>query len=163
MRLLPVVAALAVAGALGVCGCSDSSSGTGAAAASAPASSAAPSTAAQPIPSIPESFTLLPCPAHRPVTTLQIEGCAEHRIVALDSRVTQIARSVYAELRSAAAKRRLVASQAAWIARRRAVCLEASNAYSGGTLAPVAYATCEVRQDRRRAVALAALGGAASP
>jgi uncharacterized protein YecT (DUF1311 family) len=92
-----------------------------------------------------------------------MEGCAEHRIVALDKQITDTAQAVYADLQTDAAKRRLVASQTAWIARRHAVCLRASNVYAGGTLAPVAFASCEVRQDRRRLVVLAALQGSTSP
>lgn len=92
-----------------------------------------------------------------------MEGCAEHRIVALDKRVTGTAQALYAALQTEVARHRLVTSQAAWIARRHAVCLRASNAYAGGTLAPVAFANCEVRQDRQRLVELAALQGASSP
>jgi uncharacterized protein YecT (DUF1311 family) len=112
---------------------------------------------------IPEAFTLLPCPAGTPETTLAMEGCAEHRIVALDKQVMSTAQAVYASLPSDLAKRRLLTSQRVWIARRHAVCLRASNAYAGGTLAPVAFANCEVRQDRRRIVVLSALQGASSP
>ena len=141
-------------------GCSSSSSG-GSAPTSTP--SITPSTTATGVPDVPEAFTLLPCPAGTPETTLAIEGCAEHRIVALDKQIDAATESLYAQLSSTLGRSRLVTSQARWVARRHALCLKASNRYAGGTLAPVAFANCEVRMDRARLVALAALTGASSP
>jgi uncharacterized protein YecT (DUF1311 family) len=163
MRVSPAASVLLAAAGFVVGGCSSSSSGGATTPTTTPSVTSSPSTAADALPTIPEAFTLLPCPAGTPQTTLAMEGCAEHRIVALDKQVTDTAQAVYAGLQTDLAKQRLVASQTAWIARRHAVCLRASNAYAGGTLSPVVFATCEVGQDRRRLVVLSALQGSASP
>jgi uncharacterized protein YecT (DUF1311 family) len=163
MRVSPAASVLLVAVGLVVGGCSSSSSGAATTPTTTPSVTSSPSSAGNALPTIPEAFTLLACPAGTPQTTLAMEGCAEHRIVALDKQVTDTAQAVYASLQTASAKQHLVASQTVWIARRRAVCLRASNAYAGGTLSPVVFANCEVRQDRRRLVLLSALQGSASP
>jgi uncharacterized protein YecT (DUF1311 family) len=115
------------------------------------------------LPAIREAFTLLPCPAHSPTTTLQIEGCSEHHIVNLDRQVKAAARSVFKNLPAGTARRQLIAAQIAWIAYRRAACLSESDVYAGGTLAPVEFASCEIRIDKARLVDLAAMSGASSP
>jgi uncharacterized protein YecT (DUF1311 family) len=163
MRVLPFASALLIAAGLAVGGCSSSSSGGGTAPTTTHSVTSSPSAAAGALPTIPEAFTLLPCPSGTPQTTLAMEGCAEHRIVALDRRIADTARAVYAALQTDAAKQRLVASQTAWIAGRHATCLKASKAYSGGTLAPVAFANCEVGQDRKRLAVLAGMQGTSSP
>jgi uncharacterized protein YecT (DUF1311 family) len=109
------------------------------------------------LPKVPEAFTLLPCPKTSPETTLQIEGCGEHKIVVLDKEIEAAARAASKDLPTPAGRRDLISAQVAWITYRRAACLSESDLYAGGTLAPVEYASCEVRIDRARLADLAAM------
>lgn len=145
---------------LSLAGCSSSSDSTTTSSTSVTTASSVVPTA---LPTVPEAFTLLPCPAHTPTTTLQIEGCSEHQIVKLDRRVEAAARTVLASLPAGAARRDLVAAQRNWIVYRRSACTSEADVYSGGTLAPVEYASCEVRIDRARLADLAAMQGESSP
>jgi uncharacterized protein YecT (DUF1311 family) len=92
-------------------------------------------------PVIHESFTPLPCPA-KPVSTLDLEGCAEQRILRTDRRIDAVVRSIFPRLFDDAARRRFVASQRAWLAYRRADCTSMSDRYEGGTLAGLVAASC---------------------
>lgn len=94
-----------------------------------------------------EDFTLLAC---SPGTTIGLEGCAEHHILALDTRIVTTQRQIFSRLGSRAARRLLVTTARGWISYRRSACLVAADAYEGGTLAPVAYANCLVLLDRHR-------------
>lgn len=93
-------------------------------------------------PVITESFTLLPCPS-KPKTTLDFEGCAEHRIVASDAAINKRVKTVFFLLRSAASRGRFVRAEHAWLAYRRATCMSRSDVFEGGTLAVVTFAGCE--------------------
>jgi uncharacterized protein YecT (DUF1311 family) len=92
-------------------------------------------------PVIHEPFTLLPCPS-RPQSTLDREGCAEHRIVRLDRQIDATARTIFARLADANAKQDFIAAQTAWLAYRRADCQSVSDKFEGGTEAGVLAATC---------------------
>jgi uncharacterized protein YecT (DUF1311 family) len=94
-------------------------------------------------PPIKETFTLLPCPKH-PVSTLALEGCAEHKIVATDRKIDAKAQAIWKKLSSSGAKAHFVAAERAWLAYRRATCLSRSDVFAGGTLAAVEYANCVV-------------------
>jgi uncharacterized protein YecT (DUF1311 family) len=94
-------------------------------------------------PPIKETFTLLPCPKH-PVSTLELEGCAEHRIVALDRKIDAKAQAIWKKLPSAGAKAHFVAAERSWFAYRRATCLSRADLNAGGTLAVIDYASCVV-------------------
>jgi uncharacterized protein YecT (DUF1311 family) len=92
-------------------------------------------------PVIREDFTLLPCPKH-PTTTLEQEGCAEHAIVRTDHRIDRVAKAIFTRLGDAAARRRFIDAQTAWLAYRRADCASVSDKYEGGTLAALVAASC---------------------
>lgn len=95
-------------------------------------------------PVISEQFTLLPCPA-KPKTTLDFEGCAEHRIVRSDNAINERVRAIFSLLRSrrrAAAQGRFVRGERAWLTYRRAVCESRADVYEGGSAAPVVFAEC---------------------
>jgi uncharacterized protein YecT (DUF1311 family) len=153
---------IGLAAGLALSGCSSSSSGGGVPPSPATSTPSVASSAAGELPTISEAFTLLPCPA-RANTTLQIEGCAEHRIVRLDRQVSVRARLAFASLPAGAARAHFVAAQLAWIAYRRAACLSESDVNAGGTLAPIDFADCEVRIDQARLADLAAMQGGLSP
>jgi uncharacterized protein YecT (DUF1311 family) len=100
--------------------------------------------AAEP-PVITESFTPLPCPA-KPKTTLDFEGCAEHRIVRSDRAINAQVRAIFALLqrrRSRSAQVRFVRGERAWLVYRRTVCASRADVYEGGSAGPVAFADCE--------------------
>jgi uncharacterized protein YecT (DUF1311 family) len=114
------------------------------------------------VPLVTEAFTLLPCPAD-PVSTLELEGCAEHRIVRLDRQINADAKALYASMSDPKAREHFVDAQQAWIAYRQAACLSEADAYAGGSLEPVVFANCELRINRQRANDLARQNGEASP
>jgi uncharacterized protein YecT (DUF1311 family) len=92
-------------------------------------------------PVIHEPFTLLPCPS-RPQSTLDREGCAEHRIVHIDKQIDATARTIFARLADAGAKQDFISAQAAWVAYRQADCLSVSDRFEGGTEAGALAASC---------------------
>src|SRR2546423_10756473 len=97
-------------------------------------------------PVISEGFTLLPCPA-TPKTTIDFEGCAEHRIRQSDRAINARVRAIFSLLnrrRSRAAQARFVRGERAWLTYRRAVCASRADVYEGGSESPVAFADCEV-------------------
>jgi uncharacterized protein YecT (DUF1311 family) len=111
---------------------------------SAASISAAVAAAPLAAPVIKEPFTLLPCPkGSAKDTTLGMEGCAEHRIVASDKQIDQLAKQIFGKLQDNAARRRFVAGETAWLAYRRASCNSRSDVYEGGSLAVVVFGTCE--------------------
>jgi uncharacterized protein YecT (DUF1311 family) len=100
-------------------------------------------------PVIHERFTLLPCPAH-PETTLELEGCAEHRIVRADKKIDAVAKAIFALLPDDAARRHYVAAHKAWLTYRQADCASVSDKYEGGTLAGVLDADCTADRSEQR-------------
>jgi uncharacterized protein YecT (DUF1311 family) len=107
--------------------------------AAVPASAAASATSA---PVIHESFTLLPCPS-KPMTTVQIEGCAEHKILAADKQIDALNAKIFAKL-GKAGRTAFVSANSDWVKYRDSACTAVASIYSGGTLQPVAYANCLV-------------------
>lgn len=102
-------------------------------------------------PLIRESFTPLPCtgkPNSR--TTVQQEGCAEHQILATDSRINALAKSIFSRLRDALAQRRFIAAARAWLNYRHADCLSLSDVDEGGSQAPVTDAQCTASRNGQR-------------
>lgn len=102
-------------------------------------------------PVIAEDFTLLSC-SHG--STIGMEGCAEHALVAADRRIDAEVRVLFRVLPDDAARSRLVAAETAWLRFRRADCESQSDLYEGGSLAPVAFVQCEVRDDASRSAGL---------
>jgi len=94
-----------------------------------------------------EYFTLLSC---SPGTTIGLEGCSEHQLLMLDARIVASQRNIFSLLRSRAARGRFAIGTREWLLYRRSTCLVASDAYEGGTLAPVTYANCLVLVDHDR-------------
>jgi uncharacterized protein YecT (DUF1311 family) len=92
-------------------------------------------------PVIHERFTLLPCPSN-PQSTLDYEGCAEHRIVRLDKQIDGVSKTIFARLGDDAARRDYIAAQTAWLKYRQADCQSVSDKYQGGTEAGVLAAQC---------------------
>jgi uncharacterized protein YecT (DUF1311 family) len=109
----------------------------------APAMAGATST--QSAPTIHERFTLLACPS-KPRTTLQLEGCAEHKTVALDKTIDGLNAQIYGKL-SKPGRASLITTNTDWVLYRNAACTTEASIYSGGSIQPVAYANCLVNFD----------------
>lgn len=107
-------------------------------------------------PVIHEPFTAQPCPAH-PISTVDMEGCAEQRILRLDHGIDAVSRTIFARLHDDAARRRFLTASRAWLAYRRADCLSMSEQFEGGTLAAVLDARCTAAQSAQRLRELRAL------
>jgi uncharacterized protein YecT (DUF1311 family) len=92
-------------------------------------------------PVIREQFTPLPCPKHAQ-STLELEGCAELRIVRTDRQIDRVVGALFSTLPDDSARGRLATAQRAWLAYRRADCASMSDKYQRGTFAGVAAAYC---------------------
>lgn len=124
----------------------------------APAGAAATTSAA---PVIHESFTPLACPS-KPRTTLQIEGCAEHRVIAIDRTIDSLNAKAFAKLHRSG-RAAFTAASTAWFGYRDENCTAQASIYSGGTIQPVAYADCLVSIDTSHVRELRAMLTALEP
>ena len=97
-------------------------------------------------PVIHELFTLLPCPSSPSTrdTTIGIEGCREHMIVASDGKIDALAKAIFVQLGDAASRRRLIAAEMAWFAYRQAFCASESDMFRGGSAAVDEFGGCAV-------------------
>ncbi|HEY5103875.1 MAG TPA: lysozyme inhibitor LprI family protein [Acidimicrobiales bacterium] len=93
-----------------------------------------------------EKFTLLACNVN---TTIGMEGCAEHHIVFLDTKINQRRVEIFSQLYNQTAKRSFVSAEDSWLTYRETTCASNSNVYAGGSLAPVEFARCEVRLNQQ--------------
>lgn len=91
------------------------------------------------VPVLRESFTLLKCDR---ATTIGLEGCAEHAILQSDASINHRRRQYFSSLRDDASRRDFVIAETSWQHFRQATCTSVSDAYRGGSLAPVAFANC---------------------
>ena len=107
---------------------------------------AAPPSSPEP-PVISEGFTLLPCPA-TPKSTLDFEGCAEHRILKLDRAINAVAEKIFRRLATKTARARFVRAERAWLTYRRAACASRADVFEGGSAARIVSAECVVAQNR---------------
>ena len=102
-------------------------------------------------PVIKENFTKLPC-NHK--TTLGLEGCAEGQLVSADHQINLQVALVLTSMSTNSQKADFVKAENLWFAFRGADCMSVSATYQGGSLAPVEFARCEVRDDALRSAAL---------
>jgi uncharacterized protein YecT (DUF1311 family) len=100
-------------------------------------------------PVIHEPFTRLPCPSH-PVSTLDLEGCAEKKVVATDKKIDAEAETISGRLQDAAARSRFAKAQSAWLAFRTADCASVSDQNEGGTLAGITALGCAADRSAER-------------
>jgi len=98
------------------------------------------------VPILREKFTLLPCNAS---TTIGMEGCAEHQIVALDEKINQLRGQIFTLLHDSSAKRRFIVAETDWQTYRQAACASVADVYEGGSQSPVVFAQCEVQLDQQ--------------
>lgn len=107
-------------------------------------------------PVIHETFTTLPCPAH-PQTTLAEEGCAEKAILVGDRAINTQAKAIFGLLRTTAARASFVRGEQAWLSYRRTSCSAEASFYDGGSLEPVAFASCAVGRNKTHLADLLAM------
>lgn len=112
-------------------------------------------------PVVHESFTLLPCP-QKPRTTVQLEGCAEHKVMARDKQINTLNAKIFAAL-NRTGRADLVTSNADWVTYRSAACTTEASVYAGGTIQPIAYANCLVSIDSSHITELKTMQTALSP
>ena len=115
------------------------------------------STGAQPrsslVGSVPSAIVIhedfKPILACNPNTTVGMEGCAEHKVLAADAQLDADVKAIF-DLLSGRALRDFVAGQEAWLTYRSADCRSQSDVYEGGTEQPVVYGYCLASDDSAR-------------
>jgi uncharacterized protein YecT (DUF1311 family) len=100
-----------------------------------------------------ESFTPLPCPKKQ-VSTLDLEGCAEHSLLASDAKANALAARIWRAL-PASGRPAFARGERAWLAYRSASCNAEAARYAGGTIQPVAFLGCEAGRTRTHLTDLA--------
>ena len=98
-------------------------------------------------PVIAESFTLLPCDQG---STIGMEGCQEHRLVAADKRINREVSLLFTVLHDNAARSRLLRAETDWFAYRQADSASQADIYEGGSESDVVAVECAVNDDRTR-------------
>jgi uncharacterized protein YecT (DUF1311 family) len=118
-----------------------------------PRAAASSASKAPPIkpPVITESFTLLPC---NNASTIGMEGCEEHKLVADDKRIDREVGLVFTILHDNAARMRLVHAQTTWFAYQQADSRSQADIYEGGSESVVAAVVCAVNDDTARSADL---------
>ena len=102
-------------------------------------------------PVITEPFALLPC-TH--TTTIGFEGCAEGQLLSADRLLNRQAQLIFSTLGVVAQRRGFVSVERQWLAYRTTDCANEAMTFAGGSIAPIEYALCEVRDDRARSADL---------
>ena len=116
----------------------------------------APQSAAPEPPVISEGFTLLPCPA-TPKSTLDFEGCAEHKILKSDRAINAVAGEIFRQLGTRTARARFVRAESAWLTYRKASCESRADLFEGGSAAGILFAECGAAENRAHLRELRAL------
>ena len=99
-------------------------------------------------PAISERFTEFPCPA-KPLTTIDLMGCAEQRILRSDKAINAEARVIFARLGSRSAKLRFLRGERAWLTYRKVLCESRVDVYGeDASAAKVLFADCVARANR---------------
>lgn len=77
-----------------------------------------------------------------------MEGCYEKSITVADHKIDVQAKLIFALLGSDSARLTFVRGERAWLKYRQASCSTESSRYSGGSLAPVIAAGCQLSRSR---------------
>jgi uncharacterized protein YecT (DUF1311 family) len=107
-------------------------------------------------PVIHEPFTALPCPLH-PDTTIDVEGCQEHRVVRTDRRIDLQVKAVFRLLPTDEARQSLVAGELEWLRYRRRSCAAEASRFAGGTAHGVAFLSCSLERNAAHLADLSAM------
>jgi uncharacterized protein YecT (DUF1311 family) len=104
-------------------------------------------------PVIHESFTPLPCPKKQ-ISTLDMEGCAEHSLLRSDAKVDALVARIWQAL-PASARAGFAGGERSWLAYRASSCNAEVAKLAGGTIQPVAYLGCAVGRNNTHLTDLA--------
>jgi uncharacterized protein YecT (DUF1311 family) len=85
----------------------------------------------------------LPCP-RKPLSTVDIMGCLEQRIVRTDHAIDRDAQRIFRLLPEAGGQP-FVSAEKSWFAYRRSACRAEASIYFGGTGRPIKFGVCTVR------------------
>jgi len=107
-------------------------------------------------PVIHEPFTPLPCPLH-PDTTIDIEGCQEHRVLRTDRLIDTKVKAIFAVLRSESIRVAFVTGERSWLRYRRQSCAAEASRLAGGTAHGIAFLGCTLQRNKSHLVDLTAL------
>ena len=100
------------------------------------------------------SVASFPCPP-RPVSTLDMEACAERELLKVDGEFNARAQALWPIL-DASGKRAFLNAQSAWLTYRKQECTVQCRAFRGGSAAPLAYGQCEIDLTKARVQELTA-------
>ena len=107
-------------------------------------------------PIIHEPFTALPCPLH-PDTTIDVEGCQEHRVLKTDRQIDTQVRTIFRLLRTESIRATFVQGERNWLRYRRQSCAAEASRFAGGTAHGVAFLTCTLQRNKAHVADLAAM------
>jgi uncharacterized protein YecT (DUF1311 family) len=119
----------------------------------------------------PNSVARFPCPKH-PWTTIELESCSARSVLALDGRINDLIKVIWARLDDPAGRSLFADAERAWelyvgnecTSRARAwVDRRFPHSYVGGTSAPVARGACEVELTSARILELTKTASALGP
>jgi uncharacterized protein YecT (DUF1311 family) len=105
-------------------------------------------------PVVRESFTLLACSKD---STIGLEGCAEHHILALDATVNSLRHEIFEHLHDNTARKDFIVAEGDWFTYRQVTCTSESDVNQGGSLVPVDFADCVIQLDRQHITDLTSL------
>lgn len=105
-------------------------------------------------PVIVESFDEPRCPAD-PVSTLDLIGCAQRKLLKVDRAINAHAKTIFRRLGSRSARLDFVRSERTWLRYRRTSCKAQASFLSGGSAQPVAYLECMVNRNKSHLAELA--------
>ncbi len=85
-----------------------------------------------------------------PKTTVGMEGCGEHKVLAADKQLNTDSKVIFGLLYDNTSRRDFITAQTKWAAYRSADCQSQSDVYEGGTEQPVAFVYCLATDDSLR-------------
>ncbi len=101
------------------------------------------------VPRLVETFTVLPC---APNTTVGMEGCKEHQVLALDGTINRLRVAIDAASPISAGV--FDAHERAWYQARQRHCRAVAARDAGGSIEPVVFGACLIDADLRHVAAL---------
>lgn len=107
-------------------------------------------------PVIHEPFTPLPCPLH-PDTTIDVEGCQEHRVLRTDRAIDTRVKAIFRLLRTEEVRVTFVTGERSWLRYRRQSCAAEASHFAGGTAHGIAFLTCSLRRNKAHLTDLTAM------
>jgi uncharacterized protein YecT (DUF1311 family) len=107
-------------------------------------------------PVIHEPFTPLPCPLH-PDTTIDVEGCQEHRVLRTDRRIDLQVKAIFHLLRTEDIRVSFVSGERSWLRYRRQSCAAEASHFAGGTAHGVAFLSCTLQRNKAHLVDLSVM------